>query len=598
MKNTSLFLLFLSLLVQSCVWDTDELYENPVKAVVVPEISVVTLDLTEDTVFLYYDRSITFQYRSSDQAIQLVRFSMDGVGMDSVAGDSGVFELKMSLGVGLHSLKMEMYTYSGSGSLADQLGGESIYFTKRWVVSVLSNTNRPLTYKYSNGFLNLVGVEYKGTNLKEYVLAKENEYRSLKTIARGPKPILPDSCFLGEGGYYYMQVLTTDGRLMEIGRLWVPADPILPKQELAPGNKLVMRWNKPKYYNSIRRFLTYHNNEIQAELTSMEDTVYPLKFVFGQTGTFRLNATSKYKNINVNVGEYTYDYTANYNVGTSYNNYNYNNITPTQVSADEFVYISNYVTFGRYSLTTKALTRSLNYPYGRSTVSYVTVSSTGKTMCAMINNEYAVINLETMTVLAHRSLAAELVTSSLLCPVSDAATVLVAKPSGGCSVIDMVTGNTLCSISGANVKGLKISADGSYLLVQSDLIRLYHLVNGTLEIVSSWTASPTGNPFCDFDPTDPSRYIYWDRTTLSVYKNQDGSLQQSYPLSGSYFQSIDRFTNEMLIYSSNHMKVYDYHSGSLLYDIPYALNEYNTLYNCILVNGNIVGKSGIYYTFR
>ena len=104
---------------------------------------------------------------------------------------------------------------------------------------------------------------------------------------------------------------------------------------------------------------------------------------------------------------------------------------------------------------------------------------------------------------------------------------------------------------------MALSADGKYVLAQTDKIRLYRVIGGLLTRVGTWEGSTANSPYCAFDQTDSTRFVYWDRSHFSIYLNQDAALQEYFPLTGNQYQSVDRYTKELLVYDTNQMKVYN-----------------------------------------
>ncbi len=131
-----LFVISVCMLWNSCIFSLTELYENPVVKHPTPSgISVVKLDLEADTVFAYASRTIAFQFESDNQAIQGAKLLIDDVTVDSVESDRGTISFNnWYVSNGIHKLTLQIFTASGTGSIADKLGGESYVLTRNWVL--------------------------------------------------------------------------------------------------------------------------------------------------------------------------------------------------------------------------------------------------------------------------------------------------------------------------------------------------------------------------------------------------------------------------------------------------------------------------------
>jgi hypothetical protein len=139
--HISEFLLIVSYIItfSSCEYETIAVYNRSVnKNVVAPTIQTVELNLNSDTITIYSDSTIIFKFSSSNQAINSVDFLIDGNLLSSVNSNTGVFNLQYNtLSEGIHSITIQVYTCSGTGSIADHLGAEVFLYSKSWKLNVI-----------------------------------------------------------------------------------------------------------------------------------------------------------------------------------------------------------------------------------------------------------------------------------------------------------------------------------------------------------------------------------------------------------------------------------------------------------------------------
>lgn len=127
-------------LYSSCVYEPTDIYFNPTNQdVEPPQIQVIqlTLDDENDTIYADAGKAIEFQFNSYPQEIQAVEFIVDEIYSQIFYSNKGCYYLnKWFFYYRTHSLKINIYTSSGTGSIADKIGGEMFVFSKEWTVFI------------------------------------------------------------------------------------------------------------------------------------------------------------------------------------------------------------------------------------------------------------------------------------------------------------------------------------------------------------------------------------------------------------------------------------------------------------------------------
>ena len=86
------YFMFFAVLVFSCEYDTDKIYNRHVeKNLTAPDIEITELHINGDTVFVYGSTNFNFSFKSSNQKIIGVGFSVDGGDSLFVQSDGGQF---------------------------------------------------------------------------------------------------------------------------------------------------------------------------------------------------------------------------------------------------------------------------------------------------------------------------------------------------------------------------------------------------------------------------------------------------------------------------------------------------------------------------
>jgi hypothetical protein len=156
MKPILIFVLIV--LIQACEYEPPEkiTYVNPDYSA--PALTIVTLDLNSDYIFVCGSTRISFELASSDQEITAV--VVDCLGKTTnINSRSGFFDVDPTgYPDGDYKIKMDVYTHSGTGSLADKVGAEGYLFTREWTLKVERPASISLKFlptTVENGFLKI-----------------------------------------------------------------------------------------------------------------------------------------------------------------------------------------------------------------------------------------------------------------------------------------------------------------------------------------------------------------------------------------------------------------------------------------------------------
>jgi len=599
-KSSSLRILsVLALLVVSfsCIYDTDEVYNTPVdKNTTPPEIQTVELNLGEDSVFLYDYNLISFSFKSNLQSIEGVEFLIDGVSKSVLLSDNGIVNINdNSLDEGVHSLELRIYTHTGSGSIADQVNMESYAFSNSWVLVVSHLWNRYLYSGVKDGILRISSPEYKNPDLNGYVLYRVSGLGYLIEIDRSTDPVIADNGYIGEGGMYWIKALTSNGELIDMGYIHIAREYNIPTCTYDNDGKPVYSWKKPKYYGAIKTIQLYEYDIKILETSNMNDTsLIEPSFVFGK----KLNLTLKM--IPKKVFE-TSEFTISNDV-TLGENYSLNSYVSDlyQVAPDAFVYVCNYDSLIRFSTLTKKKTQGITFTTttcSTAEFSRSSASPSGKYITSYVGCDFNVMLSNTADLNAYtlhdlKTFSGQMYVPAIL--ISDAGIGLVNSLNGGFYMVDINKGLSLGYMGGASNRGIQISSGGNYLFAEDDSLYLYGFSGGSFSKIASFDRFFNVPKYYAFHPTNPNQLILWDGARLSVHNCIDFSLVREFELAGTDLQHIDGYNQEILIYKPGYLLIYSLLDGSLKKEIPIDFDATGSNNKCILVNGTIVSKSGIF----
>jgi hypothetical protein len=608
-------LLLLMVSFYSCEYETDKVYMRTVnRDVKPPEITVVDLDLADDTIFLFNGREVNFRFTSSDQKINAVVFKVDGEKETVYDSENGVFLLDYGqMYEGEHTLLLEVITSSGTGSIADILGVEGYIYSKSWILNVYKDYNAELDTRAKDGCLNFSWEKYPAGDFREYIIYREKGYNNKIEIGRTVSLEFTDCSYVGEGGRYFVEVLKKNGQLFSWG--YVELDAELPVLSFigTVNNEYIIKWSKSKYYNAVDIVYLSVNHGIESgwnyvkvkETRDPEDTTWTVtaSYIFGDNIDAKLLLVPRNSIIYSPDENYRFDADLN-NVGIGFP-FKYGSVSAnhiTQVNSDEFAYILNCDSLIRYSVSQRRKVEKLTYEPSYCSMCRFTdfmASVSGKYLTTYIDcdNKLMLLNSGDMTkntAYDMKSFSGQGYLPSV--PVSDLATGIVNNASGGFYIYDfnrsLSLGHYKKDFSGGF--GTSISSDGKYVFLTDDSLRLVRFENA--QFFDLWSHSTFNPPrYYAFDGINPDRLVIWNGSVLSVKKCSDFSELYSFSLTDGYIMNIDYYNDEMLTYSDGHLFVRSFADGALIKDIPVNIDPTNWYYTCILINHAVICTTGVIY---
>lgn len=259
--TTILYLILICTSFQSCTFSPNGVFENPTSEdIVPPEIQVLKLNLSADTLYLYYSKQVVFHFASNNQKQEVERahFFIDGIFNVDVFAKNGEFKLEWgNIPEGNHTLKLDLYANSGTNSIADKVGAEFFLFSKTWNVVVDKSYYTQIKSKAVNGYLNIEWPKYKNSDFVEYVVYRGFDYYSKREIGRVKNCEFTDSSYVGESARYFVEVVIRGEDQLTWGALELNYEVPIPSLNLIDNNKTALVWNKSKYYSAIERALSH-----------------------------------------------------------------------------------------------------------------------------------------------------------------------------------------------------------------------------------------------------------------------------------------------------------------------------------------------------
>lgn len=606
-KNYHYYLIFLvvTFFVGSCTYESDDYYSPPVNPnPVSPDLQIVSLHLDADTVYIYWDEDVEFEFKTDNQQINGVKFILDGKEYYRKYNNSGSFSFTyLFLSNGIHRLVLEVYTETGSGSLADELGYEQFVFSKEWVIEVNRNTYSELTSYPENGFLKLAWSTYKSPDFVEYRITREGTPFGFE-VGRTTNTFFIDSSYVGEGELYYIEVTKAN----EAARFWgtIPVQSGRPLLSFSANqeNEYRLHWTKTKYYNAIEAIEIYNESrqsprfELITSVPSIGDTVHLITNAqFGDDKEFTIHLKPRYNHYLYSSDPSHFEYAHRYYIG--YGALGFSDVYPAG-ETDYLIGTNTHSYIHRYSTETFEIEETRNYPGG---FKYLQVSKNGTYLSAYVGQNRDVYWGPTADLSSNKVTDLRYLTGNNYAPpilLSDVGTALISSINTTNVAFyvydfneDAVIGSFIRN-GNSGLYGYQFSPNGDYIFYIQHEMKLLHFSNGVFTEMPFSQGSAT---FHEFMADEPGHFVRWESGVFYIKKCADFSTVYQFPLSDDMIVDIDYYQDQILTYTDGHLYVRSLIDGSLLYDIPY--NNSPTYYNkCTLLNNTILHQAGVFYLLK
>lgn len=612
-RKLYLLLFIFSVFLTGCEYVLKE--ENVLDIEKPGELPRIDLSITpvDDTIFISEKQVFDYAINTYGLKFQKVEFKLGSYSSWEKTTTSGSFTVDPTfLSNGVYKLSMKVYTNSGTGSLADKLGGEGFWAQRIWTVKIsgqtTGGTTPPITPVDSTidnsptipirnvkseiiagGYLKFSWPKVNRKDFKCYriywnktptdiVHYKANDTTYIdSTYFGGPKTFRVDYSRLRDYLDIYGQSISLND-----------AYPVLS----ATGKGLdsvTIHWTKSKY--RVRYEVQDGNSSSVVLFKSDTDTSFTMAAPpFGSLASYTLFVTPRHLKTLDDFSYYNRSY-AYYNLGKQIlSNHPVFACNPTEKVA----YAVNYDAINCYSLPDMTLYKTVSIPM---------LSYQGLFACPTNSSKVATLSTEYIYVFNNKSLTNPVkipypcwaVNVNYLCltnndivgvatstaydmyRVSDQ-TLLATIP-----ITDSPKYSPWCS-SGA-------SSDGKYFAVVTlNGIHLYKIENAVVTEVYS-----DKRPYYSvlFDPTHPERfYVTLQKSNeIEMRSSADFSLIKTYVLPGNYnmLQNLDPETGYLLLtnYKSNYL--YDLQNEKIVFNMANGSD-----YNPRFYYGNIFSSNGRY----
>lgn len=322
-------ILFLALtLITGCTFTPEDVYFKELDQE--PGIASINLNETSaDVIAIYQPTTFTYEVFITKGLISEVQVLLNNEVISTSQSTSGTITLDwIDLKTGTQELKIQFLTTSGTGSLADKLGGEYLQVWRTWTLNIdVDPPAKPqLSTAVENGFFKLSWDAYTKPNFTGYSIeASDASGRRRSVVLQDPSAnFWIDSSYTG--GYattYHVNVSNLAGNITSTLNL---SDlQALTSEYSAMDSTVVLRWRKVKYPGALKRYAFYINDVLVNSISLHSDTVYRHKFdnvLFGGIVRLDFKVEAQYPSYR--------EYSENY--------INYNPLEAPQLSGNPILY--------------------------------------------------------------------------------------------------------------------------------------------------------------------------------------------------------------------------------------------------------------------
>ncbi len=601
--------LFLLLVFASCTFTPEDIYYVDVPEPEAPIIQNIELSLDRDTIFLIYNREITFHFSAGSHSILQVGILIDGEEKYTRSNYRDSFTILASdMDEGVHKLSFSVNTNLNNGSIADLIGYEGFRFiSNEWTIICIKNDRRAnfIHQQAENGRLKLNWEEHNKINFKSYRVEKRyHKYSGAVKEFRTTEPFLTDEAFVGEKAYYdvYAEYFSSEG--YEFHWAEIEIENTLPeiRFRLNEDSEYEVYWENNAFSQAVGNYRLIDNASpadtiVLYEAAPSSDNHYVIPgAAFGNQIHYRLVTIPAKPDKPFNNDDVYYHSTPYFGLigdrGFQYNRISPYNENQLLVLKDRYIY--------RYSVSDGKWLDSLTNLWSNCGIGYGGFStSPGRkyfTSSESCNNRLVLMQPGNLS--DYKSYPIDhIITQGMAfnsLPVSDNGIVL-AKDYGGVHIYDVLNDKKIGTVPGDEfIAATMISSGGNYFAIQTSILRFYRIMDQKISTV--WASDQLYQYIYKsyaFDPDKTDHIILYDGNRLYHKKAYDFSTVKSFPLTEENILNYDFITRRLLAYSEGYLSVYSIDSGELVFKTKADPRVSLAQHSCRLVLKTIYLKDGV-----
>lgn len=610
MRQIKSILFILAIILFSCEYEPEGVYEAEVEPVTeAPEITV-NLNFVTDTVYVPVNGYTTLVYSTPDSKVRYAYFSLNNRQLVKIESTSGTFTFSFNSGQyqkGIpYDLTVELFRSSGSGSLADKVYAEGFIYSKSFVLIFEDESKMApqVTRVFpENGSLRIEWERFKGFGFRKFHVFNSTFYK-IDIIDDPDKNFLYDNSYVGYNGDYYI-VTETDNNTFSSNHIYFEEGLPGATARHTENMNIEINWGQSKFVNNIkgyRIFESYNRYNYFNELGWIEggaDTSYIFENGrFGVATRFYIQPVPVIREIPLNSNDdlrYMASSTEDVLLGDKMPVFPFDFF---HNPPGNFCYYSNIDKIFKFDCSKNAFSDSIETQY-----IYMSVSPDGKTILSSHLDRLEIIDAETMKI-------TDVIPKNELPEADMPYQFLIGN--NGKGVFSNYSANyyyydynnkveeAKFRIDGESNVGdkMSISPDGKYFCIRhikgiypNYLTELYKLENG--EAIQIWKDNEVD--FFDFEPSS-GQFVYLKDGKIVFVSPESLNIITELPVSGKYLYDIDWNNREYISLNDERdlFTIYDLNSGIAKTEIKtYNFGGYNSNYENIFLSNKIIFTQGL-----
>jgi len=250
----------------------------------------------DDTLNVYGIIDLKYSINTKDKQFAQILVYIDSLLVGSTDNKSTCRIDTRNITPGLHSLKIELWVYSGSGSLADKTKSEFLISSKQRNIFIDKPLEIDSIYTH-NGSLKMIWSEYQNADFKSYSVYKADlnygDFVLQETITDRSQNFWFDKKFLSGTYRYKVEVSTSTYSIPGVEKTFsdIVTAYIYPPEKLND-TTVVIRWKPYKYYSNFTKYLLHSEigpqREQIAAFLNYHDTSFTHSPGFGNNVSYYL----------------------------------------------------------------------------------------------------------------------------------------------------------------------------------------------------------------------------------------------------------------------------------------------------------------------
>lgn len=288
---------------------------------------------TNDTLFVYGNAEIIYKSIIQNREVKYFQAFLNGQSIWTQVMASGSFFIYTpNYGNGCYSLQIEVNTFSGTGSLADKRGQETLRISKNYVLCIDNSKPDPLaitSIQRVDGTLELIWTKYTKPNFQKYTVTKYcynqafqyYEPHWIKEITSREINVLHDSSFIGGKVKYFISVMANNLESDLVQREFEDPYDLDITWEWVDNTNIKFTWRRTPYYKNFSAYtITFRfddDDTREFEVNNVNDTTLTCDARLTFARTKLVNVVAYPFRVDTYHFDYIYDNTI-FHLGTSF----------------------------------------------------------------------------------------------------------------------------------------------------------------------------------------------------------------------------------------------------------------------------------------